>query len=240
MPGHISPKELKRDRFVETVVQAEEYAFSHARNIWIAAGVLVVVFAAVFGWRFWSAQQAQKASVAFDGAMQNYVARIRTPGEPEEPGEVTFVVEKLKYQEARKKFDQVAKDYSLTQQGTMARYYSALCSIHLNETDKAMSDLRILTSSNNAEVASLANLQLADLAAQAGKTDDAVKILTQLIDHPTAVVPKARAQMNLADIYRKSKPAEAAKLYEQVKKDYPDTPLSEEADRRLTEMGPAS
>jgi len=240
VPGHISPKELKRDRFVETVVQAEEYAFSHARNIWIAAGVLVVVFAAVFGWRFWSAQQAQKASVAFDGAMQNYVARIRTPGEPEEPGEVTFVVEKLKYQEARKKFDQVAKDYSLTQQGTMARYYSALCSIHLNETDKAMSDLRILTSSNNAEVASLANLQLADLAAQAGKTDDAVKILTQLIDHPTAVVPKARAQMNLADIYRKSKPAEAAKLYEQVKKDYPDTPLSEEADRRLTEMGPAS
>jgi len=240
VPGHISPKELKRDRFVETVVQAEEYAFSHARNIWIAAGVLVVVFAAVFGWRFWSAQQAQKASVAFDGAMQNYVARIRTPGEPEEPGEVTFVVEKLKYQEARKKFDQVAKDYSLTQQGTMARYYSALCSIHLNETDKAMSDLRILTSSNNAEVASLANLQLADLATQAGKTDDAVKILTQLIDHPTAVVPKARAQMNLADIYRKSKPAEAAKLYEQVKKDYPDTPLSEEADRRLTEMGPAS
>jgi TolA-binding protein len=46
--------------------------------------------------------------------------------------------------------------------------------------------------------------------------------------------------MVLAGLYRKSKPAEAAKLYEQVKKDYPDTPLSEEADRRLSEMGPVS
>jgi len=240
VPGHISPKELKRDRFVETVVQAEEYAFAHARNMWIAVGAIAFVLVAVFGWRFWSAQQAQKASVAFEAAMKTYEARLRAPGEPEEPGEVTFVVEKLKYQDARKKFDAVAAGYSLTQQGTMARYYSALCSIHLDETDKAGAELRSLAGGGNAEVASLAKLSLADMAAQAGKTDDAAKILADLIDHPTVLVPKARAQMVLAGLYRKSKPAEAAKLYEQVKKDYPDTPLSEEADRRLSEMGPAS
>jgi len=240
VPGHISPKELKRDRFVETVVHAEEYAFSHARNIWIALGAAALILAAVLGWRFWSAQQSQKASVAFDSAIKTFEARLRTPGEPEEPGEVTFVVEKIKYQDARKKFDEVAANYSLTQQGTMARYYSALCSMHLDETDKATTALRSLAGGSNAEVASLANLALADMAAQAGKTDEAAKILTDLIDHPTVLVPKARAQMVLAGLYRKSKPAEAAKLYEQVKKDYPDTPLSEEADRRLSELGPAS
>ena len=240
MPGHISPKELKRDRFVETVVHAEEYAFAHARNMWIAIGAIALVLAAVFGWRFWSAQQSQKASVAFEAAMKTYEARLRAPGEAEEPGEVTYVIEKLKYQDARKKFDQVAASYSLTQQGTMARYYSALCSAHLGETDKAGAELRSLAGGSNVEVASLANLALADLALQSGKTDDAVKILTDLIDHPTVLVPKARAQMVLAGLYRTSKPAEAARLYEQVKKDYPDTPLSEEADRRLSEMGPAS
>lgn len=240
MPGHISPKELKRDRFVETVVQAEEYAFSHARNMWLATAAVALILTAVFGWRFWSAQQSQKASIALDTAMKSYQARVRAPGEPEEPGEVTFVVEKIKYQEAQKKFDQVARDYSLTQQGTFARYYSALCSMHLDETDKAGAELRSLAGGGNAEVASLAKLSLTEIAAQAGKTDEAAKYLTDLIDHPTALVPKARAQMALADLYRKTKPAEAAKLYEQVKKDFPDSPLAEEADRKLSEIGPAS
>jgi hypothetical protein len=67
-----------------------------------------------------------------------------------------------------------------------------------------------------------------------------VKYLTDLIDHPTTLVPKARAQMVLAGVYRKTKPAEAAKLYEQIKKDFADTPLAEEADRRLAEIGPVS
>lgn len=240
MPGHISPKELKRDRFVETVEHGAEYAFTHARNVWLTAGAAALVLAAVLGWRFWSAQQSQKASVALDDAMKTFQARIRTPGEPEEPGEVTFVVEKIKYQEARKKFDAVAHDYSLTPQGTMARYYSALCSTHLEEVDKATADLRSLADGSNAEVASLAKLSLADISARTGKIDDAAKILSGLIDKPTSLVPKPRAQLALADLYRKSKPAEAAKLYQQVKKDYPDSPLADEADRRLAEIGPVS
>src|SRR5271169_2939790 len=102
--------------------------------MWLGIGAMALVLAAVFGWRLWSAQQSQKASIAFDVAMKTFEARLRAPGEPEEPGEVTFVVEKLKYQEARKKFDEVAGSYSLTQQGTLARYYSALCSMHVDET----------------------------------------------------------------------------------------------------------
>jgi len=240
VPGHISPKELKRDRFVETVEHGAEYAFTHARNVWLTAGAAALVLAAVLGWRFWSAQQSQKASVALDDAMKTFQARIRTPGEPEEPGEVTFVVERIKYQEAEKKFDAVARDYSLTQQGTFARYYAALCALHLNETDKAGAELRNLASGSNAEVASLAKLSLSETAAQAGKTDEAAKYLTDLIDHPTALVPKARAEMALAALYHKTRPAEAAKLYEQIKKEFPESPLADEADRKLSELGPSS
>jgi predicted negative regulator of RcsB-dependent stress response len=240
VPGHISPKELKRDRFVETVEHGAEYAFSHARAFWIAIGAAALILAAVFGWRFWSGQQAQKAGVALDEAMKTFQARLRTTGEPEEPGEVTFMVEKIKYQEARKKFDDVAQKYSLTTQGTLARYYSALCSVHLGEMDQASAALHSLAGGGNAEIASLANFSLAEIAWQAGKTDDAAKLLNGLMDKPTALVPRARAELALADLYRKSKPAEAAKIYEQIKKEFPDTPLAEEADRRLAEIGPAS
>ncbi|HVN07502.1 MAG TPA: tetratricopeptide repeat protein [Patescibacteria group bacterium] len=240
MPGHISPKELKRDRFVETVEHGAEYAFSHARNVWFTTIAVALLLAAIFGWRFWSTQQSQKASVALDDAMKTFQARIRAPGEPEEPGEVSFVVEKIKYQEAEKKFDAVASQYSLTKQGTYARYYAALCAIHLGETDKAGAQLRGLASGSDTEVASLAKLSLSELDSQAGKTDEAAKYLTDLIDHPSALVPKARAEMALAALYHKTKPVEAAKLYEQIKKEYPESPLAEEADRKLSELGPSS
>jgi predicted negative regulator of RcsB-dependent stress response len=240
VPGHISPKELKRDRFVETVEHGAEYAASHARTFWIVIGAAALIFAAVLGWRWWSGQQAQKAGAALDDAMKTFQARLRTAGEPEEPGEVSFVVEKIKYQESRKKFDEVAQKYSLTSQANVARYYSALCSIHLGELDQASASLRSLAGGSNAEVASLATLSLSEIAAESGKTDEAAKLLTGLMDKPTVLVPRARAELALAELYRKSKPAEAAKLYEQIKKDFPDTPLAEEADRRLAEIGPAS
>ena len=240
MPGHISPKELKRDRFVETVVHAEEYAASHARNLWIAAGAAAVILAAIFGWRFWSEQQSQKAGLAMEDAMKVFEARIRTPAEPQEPGEVTYLAEKTKYTDARKKFDEVAQKYSLTTQGTLARYYSALCSEHLGETDKATATLRDLSNGSNAEAAALAKLSLAGLAEDAGKNDEAAQILQGLVDHPTTLVPRARAELALAELYRRTKPAEAAKLYEQIKKEFPESPLSDEADKRLAELAPAS
>lgn len=240
MPGHISPKELKRDRFVETVEHGAEYAATHARNLWIGAGAIALILAAVFGWRFWSEQQSQKAGVALDDAIKVYEARLRTPAEPQEPGEVTYLAERTKYTDARKKFDEVAQKYSLTTQGTLARYYSALCSERLGEKDKASAALRDVSSSSNAEVAALAKLALADLAEQANKNDEAAQFLQSLVDHPTTLVPRARAELALADLYRRTKPAEAAKLYEQIKKDFPESPLSDEAEKRLAELAPAS
>jgi predicted negative regulator of RcsB-dependent stress response len=240
VPGHISPKELKRDRFVETMEHGAEYAAAHARNLWIAVGVAALIMASVFGWRFWSDQQSQKAGVAMDDALKVFEARLRAPAEPQEPGEVTYLIEKTKYTDARKKFDEVAQKYSLTSQGTWARYYSALCSERLGENDKASAALRDLSTNSNAEVAALAKLVLADLAEQSGKNDEAAQLLQGLVEHPTTLVPRARAEMALADLYRRAKPAEAAKLYEQIKKEFPDSPLSDEADKRLAELAPAS
>jgi predicted negative regulator of RcsB-dependent stress response len=240
VPGHISPKELKRDRFVETMEHGAEYAAIHARNLWLGAGAVALILAAVFGWKFWSEQQSQKAGVALDDAIKVYEARLRTPAEPQEPGEVTYLAERTKYTDARKKFDEVAQKYSLTTQGTLARYYSALCSERLGEKDKASAALRDLSTSSNAEVGALAKLALAGLAEQANKNDEAAQLLQSLVDHPTSLVPRARAELALADLYRRTKPAEAAKLYEQIKKDFPESPLSDEAEKRLAELAPAS
>jgi hypothetical protein len=50
-------------------------------------------------------------------------------------------------------------------------------------------------------------------------------------------VPKALALLALADDLRKSNPPEAAKLYNEIKKDFPDSTVADEADKRLETLG---
>ena len=173
-------------------------------------------------------------------ARKTFDARIRTVGEPEEPGEVSYVEEKNKYLDAQKKFRDVATNYSLTVQGQTARYYAAVCTARIGQTDEAVKQLKAVEGGSNAELASLARLEMAQIAAQTGKPDEAALLLKLLIDKPTDLVPKALAQMMLADQVRKANPAEAARLYLQVKKENPDSMLGDEADKRLTDLGPQS
>jgi TolA-binding protein len=66
-----------------------------------------------------------------------------------------------------------------------------------------------------------------------GQGDEAAKLYQQLIAKPTVLVPKPIVMLALAEHYREKSPAEAAKLYEQIKADYPDTPIAEAADQAL-------
>ena len=238
MAQHISRKELKKDEIRETLAHGAEAVISHQKAATIIIGAAVLVVAAIFGWRFYSERQTLKATAAFDQAMKIYDARIRTPGERAEPKEVTYVEEKNKYQDAAKKFANVAAQYPHTRPGQQARYYAALSQIHLNQFDEAQKNLKEAESSGGEEFASLARLQLASIYERTGKPDEAAKIYRQLADKPTALVPKPTALLALADVLRKSNPQEAASVYEQIKKDFPDTPVAEEAQKQLDTLVP--
>ncbi len=68
--------------------------------------------------------------------------------------------------------------------------------------------------------------------------DEAVRLYRQLADRPTALVPRPLVLLTLADQLSKSNPSEAAKLYDQIKKDFPDSAVSDEAEKRLENLGP--
>ena len=238
MAQHISRKELKKDEVRETLAHGAEAVFSHQRATGIILGVAALVLVAVFGWRFYSERQTLKASAAFDAAMKTYDARIRAAGEASEPNEVTYVEEKNKYQDAAKKFSEVAAKYPRTRPGQLARYYTALSQIRLNQFDEAQKNLTALESGSSDEFASLARFQLAGIYERTGKAEEAAKLYRQLADKPTALVPKPTALLALADALRKSNPQEATKVYEQIKKDFPDTPSAEEAQKQLDTLGP--
>lgn len=240
MAQHISRKELKQDQIRETLMHGAEAVVSHQKMLWLCAGVVGAVLVAVFGWRFYSERQTVKATAAFEGAMEVFHARIRAVGEPALPGETTYVEEKNKFEDAAKKFAEVAQNHRRTRPGRLAIYYTGLSYLRLGKFDDAEKSLRAAESSGDSELAALARFQLAQLYARTGKTEQAVKLYQQLMVQPTTLVPKPVVILALADYYRKSNPGEAIKLLNQLKMEFPESVLSEEADRRLEELLPKS
>jgi predicted negative regulator of RcsB-dependent stress response len=237
---HISRKELKQDEIRETFVHGAEAVVSHQKALWISVAVVATVLLAVFGWRFYSERQTVKASAALEGAMEVFHARIRTAGEPAMPGETTYFAEKNKFEDAAKKFSEVAQQYKRTRPGRVALYYAGLSYLQLGKLDEAEKAFRAVQATGDSEMSALAKYQLARLYAQSGKADQAVKLYQELLAQPATLVPKPMVMLALADFYRKDKPAEAIKLLNQLKAEYPDTMLTEEADKRLEGLSPKS
>lgn len=230
MAQHIPRKQLKKDEFRETIAHGAEAIKAHERLV-----VLVILLAGAIGlsiwsWYLYSQHETVKAFADFDAAMKVFQAPVGTPAAP---GETTYTDDNKKFSEANQKFSEVASKYSHTRAGELAGYYSALSLEKLQKNDDAKRRLQGLVSSHDAEVAAMAKFELAGLDDRMGQSDEAVKLYQELILKPTTLVPKAVAMLALADHYSVKNPSEAAKLYNQIKADYPDTPMAQEADQAL-------
>lgn len=233
MPQHITRKELKKDEFRETLAHSAEAVLSHRQMVFAVLGGVLVVALAILGWRLYADRQAVKASAAFDDAMKVFQARVRGPGEPSEPGEVTYVDAKNKFGDAAKRFSAIASQYPRTRPGQLADYYAALSLERLDRYDEARRRLEALASHGSSDYAPLARFELAQLEERTGRGDDAVRIYNELMAHPVDLVPKPTVMFALAEHYRQSNPAEAAKLFNQIKSEYQDSALAQQADEQL-------
>jgi TolA-binding protein len=77
---------------------------------------------------------------------------------------------------------------------------------------------------------------MAQVYARMGKPDEAIKLLRQMAAHPTVLVPKPIVLLALAAQLRKTNLQEAVTIYNQIKKDYPGSAVSDEAQRALDEL----
>ena len=235
MAEHISRKELKTDKIHDAIEHSAEAVYSHKQ---ITLGVLLVVLAGAVIWASWTIyhdRQTATASAMLDVAMRAYSARIgSTPADPVDPKEISYPDEKARATDALAKFTQVADKYPNTNPGRLARYYAALCLEDLEREQQALENLRKLSSISDKELADMAKFQIGIVDARMGKTDEAVKIFRDLADKQQSVfVPRPLALLEMANAMKQKNPKEAANVYQQIKKEYPDTPVSDEADRDL-------
>jgi predicted negative regulator of RcsB-dependent stress response len=238
LPEHISRKELKQDKIHDAIEHGAEAVFSHKQvTLIVLLGVLVVAVA-YGGWTVYIDRQTAAASAAFDGAMKAYTGRLGSSPDPAGPGEAFYADEAARSTDAERKFSLVADKYPNTNPGRFARYYAALCLEDLDRQNQALEQLKKLVSGSDKELASMADYQIGVIYERTARTDEAVKIFRALADKPSVFVSRPLALLELASALRQSNPKEAASIYQQVKKEFPESAISEEADRGLDTLAP--
>jgi TolA-binding protein len=237
---HISRKELKQDRIHDAIEHGAEAFYLHKQITLIALLVILAGAVAYGSWTVYHDRQTAAATVALDAAMKAYDGRIGGAPDPQDPTDVSYADETARANDALNKFNAVASKYSNTIPGKQARYYAALCLESLERHNQALEDLKKLASGGDKELASMAQYQVGVIYARTGKPDDAAKVFRELADRRSIFVPRPVALLELANVLRQNNPKEAANVYQQIKKEFPDTTISEQADRGLDLLAPKS
>src|SRR5580698_3920949 len=226
---HLSRKDLKQDKIHDALEHGAEAVYTHKQASVIVLAVVLIIAAGYGGGSIYHERQTAAASAAFDTAMKAYGGHLGTAPD-----------EAARSNDALQKFTVVADKYPSTNPGRLARYYAALCLEDLDKENQALEELKKISNGSDKELASMAQYQTAIMYARTGKGDEAAKIFRALADKPSVFVTRPLALLELAGVLRQSNPKEAASVYQQVKKEFPESAISEEADRGLDTLGPKS
>jgi len=230
---HISRQELKTDQVQEALSHSAEAVLSHKTALIYGVIVALIVAAGVIGWRVYSQRQSVKAAAEFSAATQIFQAPIVAAGQPPQPNEISYSDNTKKYQDALAKFEDVAKHYPRTRPGQLADYYAALCLERLNQNAQAITWLSKIENSSNHDFAAMARFELAQIYDHSGNAAQAVQLYNELLKNPSVLAPKPMVMLALAEHYRQSDPAQAGRIFNQIKSEYPDTGAADQADQEL-------
>lgn len=241
----LSRKEIvKEDQIHAGINRGTTWMLGNARALSIVAAIILVAGVGVFFWRSHRASADSRAQGLFGEALQSFHGQV--PGAAQQPPQQpnpltrTFKSDEEKNQDALKKFEQVAADYSSTQVGRLARYYVALCKQRLNRNDEAVHDLKkVVDESNDREARNLARNALATLYRQKQQYQQAADLYKAILGDSDTRFPDAAVLMSLGETYEEmGNRKEALQYYQRIAREFADSSYRPEADSRIAALGP--
>jgi predicted negative regulator of RcsB-dependent stress response len=234
-------RQLKQDAFSRVTIRAAEntahWSVEHRSTLLIAGIALAVVLALGFGGWYYVRSQDEKASFEFSQAVRTMDTPLRPAGVPAQPDSPSFGSAKERADAAKKQFQTIVDKYPHTRTSDMAHYFLGVTAADTGDTPTAERNFKEVASTGNRELSSVSKLALASLYGNLKRTKEAADVYQQLIAKPTASVSKVTAQLQLAELYQASnQPADAKRIYEQVKKENPSGEASQLATQRLSEL----
>lgn len=197
----------------------EQFFEDHQKPIGIGFLVLVVVVA--LGWLFKSQYvepQKKEAQAEMFFAQYNFEAdsfRLALEGDGMNSG-----------------FLKIIDDYSSTPAGKLARYYAGVCYLRLGEFENAKSYLSDF-SSDDEILNSYAVGLVGDAEVELGNDEAAVAKFKKAISFGNKVTAPVFLE-KLGNLYEKmGKADDAVKAYQQIKDDYPLSPIAQNVDKYI-------
>ena len=225
---------LKQDRFITATTSGLDWVGENRTALirWTIA-VVVAIGILIAGIVIYEQREAS-ADQLLGQAIDIYQTPLAQPNQPAEPGQTTYPSAEARARAANPLFTQVANQYGWLRQGTMARYFAGMTALDMGDKSQAQADLTKAAEAHDSNLAALAKVALANLYAQTGRTSMAIDEFRNVIAHPTTTVPKAAAQLQLAQLYESTgQQEEARRIYAEIKDQDKDSQAAQIATQKL-------
>jgi predicted negative regulator of RcsB-dependent stress response len=211
--ARLTRKELKSDKFALEVQHSVEYVSEHRRQLirWggIGAGVLIVALAVTF----YRSHEHKAREEALFGAMQ--IENAQVGANPNQPGP-SFPTDAERIKAADKAFIEILAKYRGSEESGVADYFLGANDADDGNLPEAEKHLKAAADSSGPYNA-IAKLALAHVYGTEGKRAEGEKLIQSVIDHPTVLVSKDEATIELADLIGKSDLPRARKLLDPLR-----------------------
>jgi predicted negative regulator of RcsB-dependent stress response len=232
--------QLKQDKFAEKTKEAVQWTAGHQAPLVWGIGLVMLAALAAYGYMLWQNNRNEAANAALGAAMRTLTAQVLPPGSPTKPdNKETFASAADRAKTAQQQFKAIADQFDkfpYPKAARIARYMEGVTAMQSGDNALAETTLKGLTGSSDANVAALAKMSLATLYRATNRSPEAIKIYKDLQDHPTDMVSKVQAQLEMAEMYESSDPQQASSIYRQIQTDDPKSPAAQIAGAKLAAL----
>lgn len=227
--GRIKRKELKRNELAETFGRTVDYVSHHRRGATEAIAATVAVLLLAVGFFLFRSWREHQAGRELSAALEILEAPLASdPIVTAAPR--TFPTAEARESEAAKLLRRAAKKGG-TDAGRAAR---VILAARMEKPAAATETLAKVARRARAEVAAVAEIDVARLLAAQGKTTEAIDRLKRAIESPESSAPKDALLFTLAETYEKAgSSGDARATFQRIVNDYPNSPYRSDAQGRL-------
>jgi TolA-binding protein len=230
---------LKQNDFVETTMSIIGVVQENRGLAAIILAIVVVVAAAGGGWWYWRTSRANGAGALLGIAMATEQATIAPaptlPGAQQTPG--TYPTEQAKADAVVKALTAVITQYPGTDAAIQAQYQLGSEYLSQGRASDADAAFQKVVDSGSSLYAPLGRLGRAQALMAEGKSDDALKIYSELAADRTTSLPVDGLLMEMARAAQKAgKTQEARAAYKRVTDEFPDSQYANDARQQLAAL----
>ncbi|MBI3512026.1 MAG: tetratricopeptide repeat protein [Bacteroidetes bacterium] len=220
-------KETKGQTVIDiegTFDKTQQYIEQNRKSLLFIVGGVVLLVGIYFGWKLFYLKPKNEQASAKMYKAEMYFAKdsfnLAIHGRGDTLG-----------------FADIVDQYGMTASGNIARYYLGVCYMRTNQFDKAIETLQDF-SSDDMFVSSMALGLLGDAYSEKKNTDQAIDYyLKAAKNNPNKMTSPVYLKKAAFAYEDKGNKAEAIKLYEQIKTDFPESQEAGNVDKYIARDG---